>query len=165
MSTLEEIKDKFKEIGEMLIYFCEEKLNEDYEDLCLLLLEKLCYKRPPPILSGKASTWAAGIVYAIGSNNFIFDKTQKLHLTAKELASAFGVSPSTASSKAAELKKMFKIDYFNSEWMLPEHIENNPMIWAIKVNGLIVDARDMPLEIQQQAFNMGIIPYVPGEKE
>jgi hypothetical protein len=24
---------------------------------------------------------------------------------------------------------------------------------------------DMPLEVQQQAFEMGIIPYVPGEKE
>jgi len=165
MATKEEILDKFKEIGEMIIDFCDKKLNEDYEELCLRLLEKLCYKRPPPILSGKASTWAAGIVYAIGSNNFIFDKTQEIHLTANELASAFGVSSSTASSKAAELKKMFKIDYFNIEWMLPERIEDNPMIWMVKVNGFIVDVRKMPLEIQQQAFEMGIIPYVPGEED
>jgi len=100
MSIPKEIQDKFKEIGEMLIDFCDEKLNEDYEDLCLRLLEKLCRKRPSPLLSGKASTWAAGIAYAIGSNNFIFDKTQEIHLTANELASAFGVSSSTASSKA-----------------------------------------------------------------
>ena len=165
MSIPKEIQDKFKEIGEMLIDFCDEKLNEDYEDLCLRLLEKLCRKRPSPLLSGKASTWAAGIAYAIGSNNFIFDKTQEIHLTANELASAFGVSSSTASSKAAELKKMFKIDYFNIEWMLPEHIEDNPMIWMVKVNGFIVDVRDMSLEVQRQAFEMGIIPYVPGEED
>jgi hypothetical protein len=96
---------------------------------------------------------------------FYFDKTQEIHLTTKELASAFGISTSTAASKAAELKKMFKIDYFNSEWMLPELIEASPMIWMVQVNGFIVDIRDMPLEVQQQAFEMGIIPYVPGEKE
>ena len=165
MSISKEIQDKFKEIALMLMEFCEEKLNEDYEDLCLRLLEKLCRKRPSPLLSGKASTWAAGIAYAIGSSNFIFDKTQEIHLTANELASAFGVSSSTASSKAAEIKKMFKIDYFNTEWMLPEHLENNPMIWMVKVNGFIVDVRDMSLEIQRQAFEMGIIPYVPGEED
>ena len=127
-------------------------------------MEKLCRKRQSPLLSGRAHTWAAGIVYAIGSNNFIFDKTQKLHLTASELVAPFGVSSSTASGKAAELKKMFKIDYFNIEWMLPEHIEDNPMIWMVKVNGFIVDVRDMPLDIQQQAFEKGIIPYIPGDK-
>ena len=85
-------------------------------------------------------------------------------MTANELTAPFGVSPSTASSKAADLKKMFKIDYFNAEWMLPEHLENNSMIWMVKVNGLIVDVRDMPLDIQEQAFEKGIIPYIPGEK-
>jgi len=49
--------------------------------------------------------------------------------------------------------------------MLPERIEDNPMIWMVKVNGLIVDVREMPLEIQQKAFEMGIIPYVPGEED
>ncbi|GBU27322.1 hypothetical protein R84B8_00852 [Treponema sp. R8-4-B8] len=165
MSIPKEMQDKYDEIAAMLIEFCDKKLNEDYKDLCLRLLEKLCRKRPSPLLSGKTSTWAAGIAYAIGSNNFIFDKTQEIHLTANELASAFGVSSSTASNKAAELKKMFKINYFNIEWMLPENIEDNPMIWMVKVNGLIVDVRDMPLDIQQQAFEMGIIPYVPGEED
>jgi hypothetical protein len=86
-------------------------------------------------------------------------------LTANELVAPFGVSSSTASSKAVEIKKMFKINYFNTEWMLPECIKDNPMIWMVEVNGLIVDIRDMPLEIQEQAFEMGIIPYIPGERK
>ena len=32
------------------------------------------------------------------------------------------------------------------------------------VNGFPVDIRDMPLQVQLQAFAKGIIPYVPGEK-
>ena len=38
------------------------------------------------------------------------------------------------------------------------------MIWMVQINGLIVDIRDMSPEIQQQAFEMGIIPYIPEEK-
>ena len=64
---------KFEEIAPLIISFCDEKLSEDYKFICLQLLEKLCRKRPSPLLYGKAKTWGAGIVYAIGSNNFIFD--------------------------------------------------------------------------------------------
>ena len=86
-------------------------------------------------------------------------------MTATELTAPFGVSPSTVGNKAAEIKKMFKINFFSAEWVLPELIENNPMIWMAEVNGLIVDIRHMPLEIQQQAFEEGIIPYIPGERK
>lgn len=48
-------------------------------------------------------TWAAGIVYAIGSANFIFDKSQKIHMTASELAEPFGISKTTAAQKASEI--------------------------------------------------------------
>jgi len=165
MAIPKEMQGKYDEIAVMIVEFCDKKLSDDYKRLCLGLLEKLCRKRPSPLLSGRANTWAAGIVYAIGSNNFIFDKTQKIHYTSNELAAPFGVSSSTASAKAAEIRKMFKIDFFHPEWLLQEHIESNPMIWMVQVNGFIVDIRDMPLEVQEQAFAMGIIPYIPGEKK
>ncbi|MCL2879360.1 MAG: DUF6398 domain-containing protein [Treponema sp.] len=164
MSIPENMRGKYEEIAPLISKFCNEKLNDEYQDLCLRLLEKLCRKRPSPLLGGRPKTWAAGIIYAIGTNNFIFDKTQKLHLTSGEIASAFGISSSTAGSKANEIKKMFRIDYFNPEWQLQEYLKDNPAIWMVMVNGFIVDIRDMPLETQQQAFEMGIIPYVPGER-
>jgi len=156
---------KYDEIAPMIVMFCDKKLNDDYKGLCLRLLEKLCRKRSSPLLGGRPGTWAAGIVYAIGSNNFIFDKTQEIHMTADEIASAFGISASTAGNKAVEIRKMFNISYFNAEWVLPELIEDSPAIWMVMVNGFIVDIRHMPLEIQRQAFEMGIIPHMPGERE
>ena len=162
MKIPKELQDKYDEIAPMIIRFCDEKLNDEYKSLCLRLLEKLCRKRPSPLFGGHSYTWAAGIVYAIGQNNFIFDKTQEPHLTAPELSSFFGISPSTAGNKASELRKMFRMDFFNPEWQLPERIADNPMIWMVMVNDLIVDIRDMPLEFQQKAFEMGLIPYVPG---
>jgi len=164
MKIPEELKGKYDEIAPMVVSFCDEKLNDEYKSLCLRLLEKLCRKRPSPLLGGRTPTWAAGIVYAIGQANFIFDKTQELHLTATGISSFFGLAPNTAGTKASELRKMFRIDNFNPEWQLAEHIEDNPMIWMVQVNGLIVDIRNMPLELQQQAFEKGIIPYVPGNR-
>ena len=165
MPIPENMRGKFEEIAPMITAFCNEKLNDEYKSLCLRLLEKLCRKRPSPLLGGRPNTWAAGIVYAIGANNFIFDKTQKIHLTAGEIASAFDISASTAGNKANEIRKMFKIDYFNPEWQLAERIADNPMIWMVQVNDFIVDIRNMPLDVQRQAFEKGIIPYIPGENK
>ena len=165
MKIPEELQERYNEIAVMIVNFCNEKLNKDYEELCLRLLTKLCRKRPSPLLGGRVHTWAAGIIYAIGSNNFIFDKTQGLYLTADEIASPFGISVSTAGSKAAELKKMFKINFMNIEWMLPEYIDDHPAVWMLTINGLIVDIRNMPIEVQRQAYQQGFIPYIPGERE
>lgn len=47
------------------------------------------------------------------------------------------------------------------DWCLPSMIDRNPMAWFIMVNGLIVDARQMPREIQEVAYKKGLIPYIP----
>jgi len=47
--------------------------------------------------------------------------------------------------------------------MLPSKIEKNSLVWIIQVNGLFVDARDMPIVIQRIAYEKGLIPYVPDE--
>ena len=38
------------------------------------------------------------------------------------------------------------------------------MVWMIMVNGFIIDARRATYEIQEQAYNAGIIPYIPANK-
>jgi len=43
-------------------------------------------------------------------------------------------------------------------------MDENPMAWMITVNDLIVDARHVPRQIQEEAFHKGLIPYVPGER-
>ena len=78
MAVPKAMRPKYDEIAPLIIGFCDKKLNEEYKAICLRLLEKLCRKRPAPLLSGRARTWAAGIVYAIGSNNFIFDKSMEI---------------------------------------------------------------------------------------
>lgn len=157
------MQEKYDEIAPLIAEFCEDHLNDDYKSLCLHLLEKLCRKRPSPLLKGRESTWAAGIVYAIAANNFIFDKENPCCMTAQEIADEFNLSAATTGNKASELRRMFDISYLNTEWVLKEHLQHNPAVWLLKVDGFIVDIRDMPLHIQQLAFEKGLIPFVPGE--
>ena len=148
----------------MIEEYCEKYLNEEYRTLCLRLLEKLCGKRPSPLLKGRYNTWAAGIVYAIASNNFIFDKSKPIHRTADELSRPFGIAPSTAGNKAGEIRKLVSMSPWDTEWMLRELIEDTPAVWMLSVDGFIVDASDLPPEIQKEAARRGLIPFVPSPK-
>jgi hypothetical protein len=35
----------------------------------------------------------------------------------------------------------------------------------VAVNGLIVDVRQMPRVVQEEAYRKGIIPYIPADRE
>ena len=156
---------RYVEIAQIIEKFCDEKLNEEYKDICLRALAKLCRKRPSPLTSGKAQTWACGIVYAIGSSNFIFDKSQAITMTANEIREWFNLSKSTAGNKATEISKLLDLSYFNTEFQLKSLTDKNPTVWYLKVNGYIVDIRTMPREAQEEAFYKGLIPYIPADKE
>ena len=154
----------YGELAEIISDYCGRFLSEDYRVLCLRLLEKLCRKRPSPLLNGRRNTWAAGIVYAIAANNLIFDKSMPIHRTADELSRPFGLAPATASAKAAEIRRLVRLSPLDTQWLLPELIEENFALWTLSWNGFIVDARDLPPEIQREAARMGLIPYAPAMK-
>ena len=165
MSVPKAMQSKYDEIRSIIEPYCDEYLNSEYKVLCLNALEKLCRKRPSPLKSGRGKTWAAGIIYAIAQNNWIFDKENSYHSSAQELVDPLGVSKSTAASKAAEIRKMLKIYHYNAEWVIESDIEQNPMIWYVEYNGFIMDARRLPLDAQIYCAEKGFIPYVPALKE
>jgi hypothetical protein len=42
-------------------------------------------------------------------------------------------------------------------------VEKNPLVWM--ADGLLVDLRDMPREVQEIAFEDGLIPYIPADRK
>jgi hypothetical protein len=44
-------------------------------------------------------------------------------------------------------------------------LDQNPLEWMGEVNGLLVHVRNMPREVQQIAFDKGMIPYIPADRE
>ena len=158
--------EKIEEITSLIVDFCNTHLNEEYTEVSLRLLEKLRRKRPSPLLKGKSNTWACGIVYAIGSTNFLFDKSQTPHMRATELASHFGISQSTAGNKAGEIYKYFDMTPFDPEWTLPGKLADNPLVWMFETEeGLVFDARNAPRTIQNKLLAEGLIPFIPPPRE
>ena len=126
MSVPKAMQEKYDEIAALIEPFCKEKLNEEYQTVCLYALEKLCRKRPSPLNAGRVNTWAAGIVYAVGQVNFNFDKSLPVHVDrAEELSEPFGISKSTAASKAAEIRKMLNMERFGAEYMIPSRLSRH----------------------------------------
>jgi hypothetical protein len=149
------------EIVDITDSVCLGVLDEEYADLARQVVAKLARKRPSPLAGGRRATWAAGVVYALGQVNYLFDPSEELHVTADQLSEAFGVAKSTMSSKAKLIRDLLRISPFSSEFQRVDIAARNPLLWFISVDGLVMDARNVPLEIQIEAFEGGCIPYVP----
>jgi hypothetical protein len=144
--------------------FCREFLDDEYATLCRKLAGILARKRPSPLIRGKSESWASGIVRVIGWINFLNDPSQPHHMKMSDIDERIGVSEATGSAKATAIRKLLKVRPFDPEWTLPSRMDDNPMAWMIQVNGLLVDARRLPREIQEEAFRKGSIPYIPADR-
>src|SRR6266851_1651994 len=98
------IQATFDAIVALTDAFCRAHLDEEYVQLARQATAALCRKRPSPLATGHLNTWACGIVYALGSVNFLFDKSQTPSMRAAELCAGFGVSPSTGAAKAKAVR-------------------------------------------------------------
>src|SRR5215211_7492079 len=155
----------YDEITTMSDAFCNEHLNEEYAELARKMAATLARKRPSPLINGQAKSWAAGILYTLGRVNFLFDKSQSPHMRADELCKRIGVSQQTASGRAQKIREILDVFQMHPDWTLPSRMEKNPLTWILKVNGMMVDIRDMPREVQEIAHQQGLIPYIPADRE
>ena len=145
--------------------FCAKHLDMEYRDLARRMAASLSRKRPSPLVSGQPRTWACAIVHVLGQLNFLSDPSFPPVMTAAQIAKGFGVGQSTASAKARLIFDALDTNRMDPQWTLRGHTQSNPLIWMAEVNGLLVDLRTMPREVQQQAFDQGLIPFIPADND
>src|SRR5258706_15669186 len=160
-SVPKEMQERFDEITRFTDAFSQERLNEEYVQLCRELTATLCRKRPSPLARGKASTWACGILHALGMVNFLFDSSQTPHIAASQIWEYFDLSYSTMQAKSQQIRDLLGMYPMDPDWSIPSMIDKNPLVWMLEVNGLIIDVRHAPRELQEAAFRKGLIPYIP----
>ena len=145
--------------------FCREHLNEEYADLARRAVAGLCRKRPSPLVSGNLQTWACAVLYAIGQINFLSDKSSAPYMAMADLCGHFGIAASTGGNKAKVVREALGIRPFDYRWTLPSRLTTSSAVWLIEFDGLVVDARHLPVEIQEIAVEKGLIPCVVGVAE
>lgn len=155
------MQETFDRIVALTDAFAQAHLNKEYAQQIRFVVAALCRKRPSPLTSGQAKTWACGASHAIGMVNFLFDSTQDPHISAQNLYKWFGVSASTGQAKSKIIRDLLKMVQLDPNWCLPSKLNDHPMAWLIMVDGFIIDARYAPRHIQEVAVAKGLIPYLP----
>ena len=155
---------RFTKLAELTDAFCDAHLNAEYKELCREMAAVVC-QGASSVLRGKSSGWAAGIVYAFGRVNFLTDPNQTPHMAATEIARGFEVSQATMMSKAKVIRQGLDLMPLHPDWCLPSKLDDNPMVWMLKVNGFLMDIRMAPREAQVAAYEKGLIPFVPADQQ
>jgi Domain of unknown function (DUF6398) len=127
-----------KQIIELATGFCCEYANDEYANLCEKLVNKMSRKRTVPFLSGKPEIWAAAIVHALGTINFLFDKNTNPYASVDDIAEYFGTSKSTTNQKSKVIRDMFKMQHFDAEFSTQAIAKQNPFNRIAMVNGYLV---------------------------
>ncbi len=138
--------------------FCTAHLDDEYARLGAKMAAKLARKRPSPLLRGDGRIWGAAIVYTVGQINFLSDPSLTPHLTTDQFSAASGIPKGTLGSKARLIRDTLNTGQFDPEFCRRDLLARNPMAWMIEVNGLVVDARMLPPQLQAEARRRGLIP-------
>ena len=80
------MQDTYNAIIALTDAFSTSRLDEEYTQLARQATAALCRKKPSPLATGNARSWACGIAYALGTVNFLFDKSQTPFMSAADLS-------------------------------------------------------------------------------
>ena len=158
------MRSRFDEIVARTDAFATEHLNAEYGELCRRMTAALARKRPSPLEKAQTRTWAAGIVYAVGWVNFLADPDQDPHMTTADLAQKTGVGESTIALRFRTIRQALDLGRMDPEWTLPSQLLDHPFLWFLLVDGIPVDIRHESRELQEEAFRVGLIPFIPADR-
>ena len=160
----EQMQEAVEEIVGLTDRFCREHLNEEYRQICSDMTVELA-ELEVGIDRGRPASWASGIVHAAGFVNFLHDPSQSPHMTSPEVAEGFGVSQGNMQSKSRIIREAIDLIQLDPDWCLESLLEDNPLVWILDVDGFAIDIRTAPREAQEEAYRMGLIPYIPADRQ
>ncbi len=164
MSIPEKLNQSLTAIVELTDEFCRKYLDEDYRELCEDLTWAV-YEEGLPLEKGKPAGWASGIVHAVGWVNFLHDPNQSPYMTPAQLAEGFSVSKGTMMSKSKIIRDELDLIQLDPDWCTPAMLKDNPLVWMLEVNGFVMDIRTAPRGAQEEAYRLGLIPFIPADRE
>jgi len=160
----EDWQPRFKEIVGLTDDFCHQHLTDEYQHLCREMATAIC-QSGSPVGKGKVASWAAGIVYTIGWVNFLTDPDTEPYLRSEDIAKGMGVSASNMQQKSKEIREGMDLVPMDPDWCLPSNLADSPLVWLVEnKDGMLVDLRNAPRDVQVQAYEQGLIPYVPADQ-
>lgn len=134
----ESINKKQQEIIQLAKNFCDEHIDREYAELAEKLICKLGRKRNVPFVSGQTSIWAAAVIHALGTINFLFDKSSEPYITTSNINDFFGTKQSTVGNKSKQIRDLLKLGYWDDEFSTENMKKRNPFANLINVHDFII---------------------------
>jgi hypothetical protein len=145
----EKIIEKQQEIIQLAKDFCNEKINEEYAMLAEKLICKLGRKRNVPFVTGQTAIWAAAVIHALGTINFLFDKSAEPYVSIDDINDFFGTKKSTTGNKSKEIRDLLKLGLWDKEFSTKSIANNNPFAKYVMVDGFLTLVSSLPEEYQE----------------
>lgn len=145
----QKIKERQQEILTLVREFCAKHLDEEYFILAEQLVAKLGRKRNVPFISGRPEIWAVAVIHALGTINFLFDKTSEPYVSVDEINDFFHTNKSTTANKSKQIRDLLKLSTWDDEFSTERMHDNNPFKNLIMVDGFIVPLDTLPEELQE----------------
>jgi len=99
---------------------CKAMLNDNYHELCQKIKADYMRLFPEAMNRGKAEIWAAAIIWAAGTLNFLSDQASKPYATLIDVCSFFGTKNSTVGGKAGHIRNTLGMDRLNTDYMFSD---------------------------------------------
>ena len=152
------IKNNFLNIAEMVDLFCNKNLNDEYYNLAL----KLTKENPSNLIDCDIKTLAAAIINTIAKTH----ESEMLQVSSKNLASWFQTTQTDIDKKTNSICKILNLQFIDQDQSTKSKVSNDydiddRMMWSIAINGFTIDIRNAPLDLQVDAYEHGLIPYIP----
>jgi hypothetical protein len=131
------VNEKKLRLIELTSGFCKVFLDDEYNQLCEKMINKMARKRNVPFLSGRLNIWASAIIHALGTINFLFDKNFEPYVSVSDICNYFNTSKSTTGQKSKKIRDMLKLEYYDPEFSTEYMAENNPFFDFVSVEDLL----------------------------
>ena len=157
-----QIKNNFLNVAEMIDLFYNKNLNDEYYNLALKLTTKLAKENPSDLIDCDIKTLAAAIINTIAKTH-TYDPPQ---VSYKNLASWFKTTQTDIDKKTNSICKILNLQFVNQDQNTKSKVDNgydidDRMMWSIAINGFTIDIRNAAHDLQVDAYEHGLIPYIP----
>lgn len=102
--------EKQEKLTEMVDEFCDEYLNEEYKQISHKIIEKMANGKSVYFKRGKLEVWASAIIYVVCQVNSLFDESNEVHITRKDILNYFNTNQSIVLRKAINLRNIYHLD-------------------------------------------------------
>jgi len=100
-----EKRERFGEVAALLEQFGPIHLDPELTGFTLELWRRICRLQRMDCRRGRPQVWSATVVHVIARINFLFDRSQPVHLTFDTICEWFQVNKNTVGGKATEVER------------------------------------------------------------